>query len=74
MRLLAAVTTALALAMLAPAASAADRQILLVHGYGDASEGKDCNGSTWKHALRYFQDAGGRERSSLTTVGYYAGD
>jgi pimeloyl-ACP methyl ester carboxylesterase len=75
-RVLAAVAagTALALAMLAPAAFAADTQLLLVHGYGDAEEGKDCNGSTWKNALRYYQDAGGRERSSLTTIGYYAGD
>jgi hypothetical protein len=65
---------ALALAVMAPAASAADPQLLLVHGYGDAAEGKDCNGSTWKNALRSYQDAGGRERSSLTTIGYYAGD
>ncbi len=71
---LAVIATALALALLAPAAAAADRPILLVHGYGDAADGKDCNGSTWKPALRYFQDAGGRERSSLATVGYYAGD
>ena len=70
MRLL--IATVAALALLASAASAADRQILLVHGY--ASEGTDCNGGTWRQALRYFQDAGGRERSSLTTVGYYAGD
>jgi pimeloyl-ACP methyl ester carboxylesterase len=65
---------ALALAVLAPAASAADTQILLVHGYGPSAQGKDCNGSTWKDALRYYQDAGGRERSSMTTIGYYEGD
>jgi pimeloyl-ACP methyl ester carboxylesterase len=69
-----AATTAVALAMLAPTAFAADTQILLVHGYGEASEGKDCNGSTWKNALRYYQDAGGRDRSSMTTIGYYKGD
>jgi pimeloyl-ACP methyl ester carboxylesterase len=70
-----AATTALALAVLAPGASAApDTQILLVHGHGDYRQGKDCNGSTWQNALRYYQDAGGRERSSLTTIGYYPGD
>ncbi|MQA73374.1 MAG: hypothetical protein GEU88_03295, partial [Solirubrobacterales bacterium] len=58
----AAVGAALALAMLAPSSFAADAQILLVHGYGPSSEGKDCNGSTWENALRYYQDAGGRER------------
>jgi pimeloyl-ACP methyl ester carboxylesterase len=66
--------TALALAVLAPAASAADTQLLLVHGHGDASKGKDCNGTTWSDALRYYQAAGGRERSSMTTIGYYKGD
>jgi pimeloyl-ACP methyl ester carboxylesterase len=65
---------ALAVAMLAPPASAADTQLLLVHGYGSSNEGKDCNRSTWKSALRYYQHAGGRERSSLTTIGYYPGD
>ncbi len=65
---------ALAFCWLAPAASVADTQILLVHGYGDAQQGKDCNRSTWTNALRSYQDAGGRERSSMTTVGYYAGD
>ena len=35
----------LALALLAPAA-VADTQLLLVHGYGGAAQGKDCNGST----------------------------
>jgi pimeloyl-ACP methyl ester carboxylesterase len=70
----AVVGAALALALLAPTASAADTQILLVHGYGSATQGKNCNGSTWKNALRYYQDAGGRERSSMTTIGYYQGD
>jgi pimeloyl-ACP methyl ester carboxylesterase len=65
---------ALALAALAPSASAADTEMLLVHGYGNAADGKDCNGSTWRNALRYYQDAGGRERSSMTTIGYYKGD
>ena len=70
----AAASAALAVAMPAPPAVAADTQILLVHGYGPSAQGKDCNGSTWKDALRYYQDAGGRKRSSLTTIGYYAGD
>jgi pimeloyl-ACP methyl ester carboxylesterase len=65
---------AVVLALGAATAAAAEEQILLVHGYGAAAEGKDCNGSTWRNALRYYQDAGGRERSSLTTVGYYRGD
>jgi pimeloyl-ACP methyl ester carboxylesterase len=69
-----ATTTALALAMLAPAAFAADTQLLLVHGYGSASAGRDCNGSTWKNALAYYQDAGGRERESMSTIGYSEGD
>jgi pimeloyl-ACP methyl ester carboxylesterase len=66
--------TVCALAMLAPTAAAADTQLLLVHGYGPAAKGKDCNGSTWKNALAYYQDAGGRDRSSMSTVGYYEGD
>jgi pimeloyl-ACP methyl ester carboxylesterase len=70
----AAIGAALALAVFAPKASAADTQMLLVHGYGSAAEGKDCNGSTWKNALRYYQSAGGRKRGSMTTIGYYAGD
>jgi pimeloyl-ACP methyl ester carboxylesterase len=62
------------LALVAPSARAAgDAQILFVHGYGDAEDGKDCNGSTWKNALRYYHDAGGRDRSSMTTIGYYQG-
>jgi pimeloyl-ACP methyl ester carboxylesterase len=55
-------------------AHAAEAQILLVHGYGDSAEGKDCNGSTWRNALAYYEDAGGRARSSMSTVGYYEGD
>ncbi len=55
-------------------AHAAEPQILLVHGYGASSQGKDCNGSTWKSALAYYESAGGRARSSMTTVGYYEGD
>jgi pimeloyl-ACP methyl ester carboxylesterase len=65
---------AAALAMLAPPASAADTPMLLVHGYGDHDAGKDCNGSTWKNALGYYQRAGGRDRDSMTTIGYYTGD
>lgn len=74
MRTIAIAATVLALAMLAPAAFAADTQLLLVHGYGSASPGKDCNGRTWKNALAYYQDAGGRERSSMSTIGYHVGD
>jgi triacylglycerol esterase/lipase EstA (alpha/beta hydrolase family) len=70
----ATMAAALAIAVFAPSASAADTQILFVHGYGPAAKGKDCNGSTWRNALRYYQRAGGRERSSMTTVGYYQGD
>jgi len=73
-RAVAAASATLALAMLAPTAFAADTQMLLVHGYGSSSAGKDCNGSTWRNALAYYQDAGGRERSSMSTVGYYEGD
>ena len=51
-----------------------DVAVLLVHGYGDHEDGKDCNGSTWKNALDYYQDAGGRDRASLSTIGYYTGD
>jgi pimeloyl-ACP methyl ester carboxylesterase len=65
---------ALALALLAPGAFAADAQLLLVHGYGDSGTGKDCNGSTFENALGYYQDAGGRARSSMSTIGYYPGD
>jgi pimeloyl-ACP methyl ester carboxylesterase len=74
LRTTAAITAALALAVIVPSASAADTQLLLVHGHGDAAAGRECNGGTWKDALAYYQQAGGRERSSLTTIGYYAGD
>lgn len=71
----AAATTALALGVLAPTAhAAAESQMLLVHGWGNSSTGKDCNGSTWKNALDYYQDAGNRSRSSMSTAGYYEGD
>jgi triacylglycerol esterase/lipase EstA (alpha/beta hydrolase family) len=70
----AAIGAALALAVFAPTASAADTQLLLVHGYGPSAKGKDCNGSTWRNALGYYERAGGRERSSMTTIGYYQGD
>lgn len=52
----------------------AQNLMLLVHGYGNSEEGKDCNGSTWDEALEYYQDAGGRDRDSMTTIGYYPGD
>jgi pimeloyl-ACP methyl ester carboxylesterase len=74
MRTAVATAAALVLAILAAPASAADTQILLVHGHGAAKTGKDCNAGTWRDALRYYQDAGGRARSSMTTIGYYAGD
>lgn len=74
LRRLVALAALLAALTFAPAASAADEPILLVHGYGDASKGKDCNGDIFKEALRYYQDAAGRERSSLVTIGYYPGD
>jgi triacylglycerol esterase/lipase EstA (alpha/beta hydrolase family) len=70
----AVIGAALAIGLFAPSASAADSQLLLVHGYGPSAKGKNCNGSTWSNALRYYQQAGGRERSSMTTIGYYAGD
>jgi pimeloyl-ACP methyl ester carboxylesterase len=73
MRRLCAVAIGAALTI-APPAIAADTQMLLVHGYGDAEAGKDCNGSTWKNALAYYQSAGGRDRASMTTIGYYPGD
>jgi pimeloyl-ACP methyl ester carboxylesterase len=71
---LAGALAAAVLGLSVPAATAADTQLLLVHGYGSASKGKDCNGSTWKDALSYYQEAGGRERSSMSTIGYYEGD
>jgi pimeloyl-ACP methyl ester carboxylesterase len=74
MRTTAAIAATLALALFAAPASAADPQLLLVHGHGAADKGKDCNGGTWREALRYYQDAGGRARSSMTTIGYYPGD
>ena len=73
-RSLVAALLAIAAVALTGAPAAADTQLLLVHGYGDAAEGKDCNGSTWKSALRYFEEAGGRDRVSISTVGYYRGD
>jgi triacylglycerol esterase/lipase EstA (alpha/beta hydrolase family) len=69
-----AFVAALAALLFASAASAADDQLLLVHGHGSATAGKDCNGDTWADALSYYQSAGGRERSSMTTIGYYTGD
>ena len=73
-RFAAVIGVSASVALPAPGAFAADSQLLLVHGYGPSAAGKDCNGGTWKNALRYFQDAGGRERSSMTTIGYYPGD
>jgi pimeloyl-ACP methyl ester carboxylesterase len=70
---LAPLAAVLGLLVLAPAAPAAD-QLLLVHGYGDADTGKDCDRSTFKRALDYFEDEGGRSRASMSTVGYYVGD
>jgi pimeloyl-ACP methyl ester carboxylesterase len=73
-RLIAVAAATLACAVTASPALAADNQLLLVHGHGAAEAGKDCNGSTWADALDYYQSAGGRSRSSMTTIGYYAGD
>ena len=60
-------TAVLALILFGLAVPAADGQMLLVHGYGDAEAGKDCNGSTWKNALAHGP-------ASMTTIGYYEGD
>jgi pimeloyl-ACP methyl ester carboxylesterase len=68
---LACATLAAALAFAAPAPAA---DILLVHGWTDHNKGANCNSSTWKNALDYYTGAGGRDRSSLTTVGYYDND
>ena len=76
-RLLAVLAAGAALALTgatAPAAGAADPELLLVHGYGSPSNPKDCNAGTWEDALRYFHDAGGRARESMSTVGYYNTD
>jgi pimeloyl-ACP methyl ester carboxylesterase len=73
MRHLLAFAAAIALAVPATAA-AADNQLLLVHGHGSSTSGKDCNGSIWADALDYYQSAGGRSRESMATIGYYAGD
>lgn len=53
--------------------AADDKPLLLVHGY-NSDPPTDCNGSTWDEALEYYQDAGGRDRSSMRTIGYYEGD
>ncbi|MGW1676076.1 esterase/lipase family protein [Saccharopolyspora sp. NPDC002376] len=55
----------------APAAK--QNTMLLVHGY-NAKPPTECNESTWNTALQYFHDKGGRDRSSLRTIGYYKGD
>lgn len=49
-------------------------QMLLVHGYGKSTKGKDCNDDQWRNALAYYERFGGRPRSSMTTIGYYPGD
>ena len=56
------------------AAPAAEQPtMLLVHGF-NTDPPTSCNTSTWKTALDYYQDAGGRDRGSMRTIGYYAGD
>lgn len=55
-------------------AAAATPQLLLVHGYGDADKGKDCNGSTWKSARDYYQNEGKLDPGTISTIGYYKGD
>ncbi|GAA4616536.1 hypothetical protein [Saccharopolyspora hordei] len=57
----------------AHAAPAAEKPMLLVHGYNGGPP-TPCNTETWDEALEYYQDAGGRDRSSMRTIGYYAGD
>lgn len=57
-----------------PGITAEQPRMLLVHGYGSAKDGKDCNNSTWADALTYYQSAGGRSRESMVTIGYYKGD
>lgn len=57
----------------AQAAPADSKPMLLVHGY-NSEPPTHCNSSTWDEALEYYQEAGGRDRSSMRTIGYYAGD
>lgn len=80
MRIAGSVSAAVALLLAGPAALAAPAadapaadppQLLFVHGYGN---GKNCNGDTWNNALKYYQDDGGRDRTSMTTIGYYSKD
>lgn len=61
------------LANAAESPKAAKPELLLIHGYGKSDKGKDCNGGTWKNALKYYQDAGKMDRDLMTTVGYYEG-
>ncbi|MFW0786438.1 hypothetical protein AAFP35_18225 [Gordonia sp. CPCC 206044] len=78
-RLVAAVAVAfvsgsLAAAIPAPATAAPANggdKIYLVHGYNDAG-GSDC-ASLWGNAIDYFTSRG-VDKSSIHTVGYYAGD
>ncbi|MDA3627679.1 hypothetical protein [Saccharopolyspora oryzae] len=56
-----------------PAPAAKQNTMLLVHGYNPEPPTK-CNESTWDTALQYFHDSGGRDRSSMRTIGYYKGD
>ncbi|MGI8311439.1 esterase/lipase family protein [Saccharopolyspora hattusasensis] len=53
--------------------AAEQKTMLLVHGY-NPDPPTNCNGSTWDAALEYYQEAGGRDRSSMRTIGYYEGD
>ncbi|MYR08216.1 hypothetical protein GTV32_18790 [Gordonia sp. SID5947] len=54
----------------APAANGGD-PVYLVHGYNDSGR-SDC-ASLWDNAIDYFTSRG-MSRSSIQTVGYYAGD
>lgn len=67
-----AVVAGLVLGLVGPAAGAGQQpaDVLLVHGYGDARAGQDCNGQVWRDALEHS----GRARQAITTIGYYAGD
>ncbi|MER7079176.1 PGAP1-like protein [Saccharopolyspora kobensis] len=77
----AAAIAAAGLALSAPAAvqaavpvpAAKPKTMLLVHGYNPDPPTK-CNVSTWDEALAYYQESGGRDRSTMRTIGYYAGD
>ncbi|WP_084161314.1 alpha/beta fold hydrolase [Nocardia sp. BMG51109] len=74
--LMAAVSLGASIAAVAPTASAAPAAnggdpVYLVHGYNDSGH-SDC-ASLWGNAIDYFTSKG-MDKSSIHTVGYYAGD